>query len=40
MRLLRRPSVMPSTEIEITAPTGEKYRLAYGALSLSRELVK
>lgn len=27
-------------EIEITAPTGEKYRLAYGALSLSRELVK
>lgn len=27
-------------EIEITAPTGEKYRLAYGALCLSRELVK
>lgn len=27
-------------EIEITAPTAEKYRLAYGALSLCRELVK
>ena len=27
-------------EIEITAPTGEKYRLAYGAVSLCRELVK
>lgn len=27
-------------EIEITAPTGEKYRLAYGALCLDRELVK
>lgn len=27
-------------EIEITAPTGEKYRLAYGVLSLGREIVK
>lgn len=27
-------------EIEITAPAGQKYRLAYGALSLCRELVK